>query len=97
MKNTITLDAKKREIYVNGKEVECTSIEFDILKLLQDADGSILSRDRILEGVWGYDETDGVGTRTVDQHVARLRKKLGRGRSAIRTVPSHGYKFSTKS
>ncbi|MBE6766272.1 MAG: response regulator transcription factor [Ruminococcaceae bacterium] len=78
--------------YLDGKELELTVKEFEILNHLFENKGRVFSRDQILAAVWGYDfEGD---PRTVDSHVARLRLKLGDyGNMHIKTVYGLGYKF----
>lgn len=78
--------------YLDGKELELTVKEFEILSYLFENKGRVFSRDQILAAVWGYDfEGD---PRTVDSHVARLRLKLGDyGNMHIKTVYGLGYKF----
>ena len=78
-----------REVRVGGDPVELRPKEFDLLAYLISNRGAVLSRDALLERVWGYDYAG--GTRTVDVHVAQLRRKLGRP-DLIRTVRGAGYK-----
>ena len=74
----------------NGKEVQLTYKEFELLCLLLDNMGTVLSREQILSKVWGYD-FDGE-SRTVDVHIRTLRLKLGDCGSIIETVRGVGYK-----
>ena len=78
--------------YMDGSVLELTLKEFEILVYLSDNHSRVLTRDQILNAVWGYDfEGD---NRTVDSHVARLRTKLGSfGNTNIKTVYGMGYKF----
>jgi DNA-binding response OmpR family regulator len=78
-----------REVSVAGSPVELRPKEFDLLAYLLQNRNAVLSRDLLLERVWGYDYAG--GTRTVDVHVAQLRRKLGRP-DLIRTVRGAGYK-----
>lgn len=78
-----------REVSVDGKPVELRSKEFDLLAYLIENRGLVVSRDQILDRVWGMDFPG--GTRTVDVHVAQLRAKLGRP-DLIRTMRGSGYK-----
>ena len=78
-----------REVGVAGRPVELRPKEFDLLAYLIQNQGVVVSRDLLLERVWGYDYAG--GTRTVDVHVAQLRRKLGRP-ELIRTVRGAGYK-----
>lgn len=85
----VVLAREAREVRVAGVEVELTPREFELLCFLVENAGVVLSRERLLEQVWGL-EFPG-GTRTVDQHVAQLRAKLGRP-ELILTVHGVGYK-----
>ena len=78
-----------REVLVAGMPVELTAKEFDLLTCLLEHAGIVLSREQLLDRVWGL--TYAGGTRTVDVHVASLRRKLGRP-PLIRTVRGAGYK-----
>jgi DNA-binding response OmpR family regulator len=86
----IVVDRGGRAVAVDGKPVELTGKEFDLLAYLIDNAGLVLSRERLLDRVWGL--TFPGGTRTVDVHVAQLRKKLGRP-DLIRTIRGSGYKI----
>jgi len=85
----VVLRRSAREVGVAGEPVELRPKEFDLLAYLMENRGAVLSRDLLLERVWGYDYAG--GTRTVDVHVAQLRRKLGRP-DLIRTVRGAGYK-----
>lgn len=91
-KSGLVIDAAAYTANLDGKELELTLKEFEILRYLYENKGQVLSRDRILNAVWGYDfESD---PRTVDSHMARLRVKLGDfGNAHIKTVYGLGYKF----
>jgi DNA-binding response OmpR family regulator len=80
-----------REVTVAGEPVELTSKEFELLACLADNAGIVLSRDKLLDRVWGFSYPG--GTRTVDVHIAQLRRKLGRP-SLIVTVRGAGYKVA---
>jgi DNA-binding response OmpR family regulator len=75
-------------VLVDGTEVVLTATEFDLLAYLMQHPGRVITRDQLLEQVWGYAAV--VGTRTVDVHVAQVRAKLGDA-SPIRTVRGVGY------
>ena len=78
-------------ISVDGQPVKLTRREFELLRFLIENKNRVLSRDRLLERVWGYDRY--VETRSVDVHVGRLRAKLGAAGSQIETVVGLGYRF----
>ena len=79
------------EVKVDGKEIELTLKEYNILKKFLDAPGRVFSREQLLDSIWGYDYSGDV--RTVDSHVARLRTKLGSwGIDHLKTVYGIGYK-----
>ena len=85
----VELNRNAREVAVDGQSVELTTKEFDLLATLLENPGIVVSRDQLLDRVWGM--TYPGGTRTVDVHVAQLRRKLGRP-ELIRTVRGAGYK-----
>lgn len=78
-------------VSVEGQPVRLTRREFELLRFLIENKNRVLSRDRLLERVWGYDRF--IETRSVDVHVGRLRAKLGRVGSQIETVVGLGYRF----
>src|SRR6266571_7078741 len=87
----LVVDAGRREVRVNDEEIQLAPTEFDLLWELLDHRGLVLTRDQLLERVWGY--TFAGDTRTVDVHVRQLRRKLGDA-SPIVTVWGVGYKVS---
>ncbi|HET8978229.1 MAG TPA: response regulator transcription factor [Solirubrobacteraceae bacterium] len=87
----VRLNRSAREVHVDGEEVDLTQREFDLLEYLLRHPGQVVSRDQLLESVWGFLAPG--ETRTVEVHVAQLRKKLGRA-DLIRTVRGLGYKAS---
>ncbi|MBP9698857.1 MAG: response regulator transcription factor [Elusimicrobia bacterium] len=89
----LVLDAEKHTVQVGGETVALTGKEFDLLKTLWTARGKTLTRDDVLERVWGIDRSADIDTRTVDQHVARLRNKLGPEKKRLVTVKNVGYRF----
>lgn len=88
----LTVSRGRREAWIDGREVELTQREFDLLLHLLERRGAVVSRDELLERVWGFLSPG--ETRTVEVHVAQLRKKLGRP-DLIRTVRGVGYKAAT--
>lgn len=90
----LRVDFARHEVKVKGRAVRLTAKELRVLELLLEADGRVLTRDALLELVWGHDAGLDLDTRTVDQHIARLRRKLGRAGALIVTVPNFGYKLA---
>jgi DNA-binding response OmpR family regulator len=91
----LEVDTERYEVRVKNKAVLLSSKEFEFLKCLLTADGRALSREKLLELVWGYDAGADIDTRTVDQHIARLRDKLGPESHRVVTVKNIGYRFKT--
>jgi DNA-binding response OmpR family regulator len=89
----LRIDSGRREVTVDGAEVQLAPKEFDLLWVLLDHRGLVLTRDQLLERVWGY--TFAGDTRTVDVHVGQLRRKLGEA-CPIVTVWGVGYKVATE-
>jgi len=87
----LRVDSGRREVHVGDEEIQLAPKEFDLLWELLDHRGLVLTRDQLLERVWGY--TFAGDTRTVDVHVRQLRRKLGEA-SPIVTVWGVGYKVS---
>ncbi len=88
----IEIDSKKHEVKADGEVVVLTLKEYELLKRLMKNPNSVLTRDYLLEEIWGYD-FDGE-TRTVDVHVRTLRQKLGQSGEQIETVRGVGYRMS---
>ncbi len=86
----IRIDTGRRQVWVDNEPVEFTAIEFDLLKTLAEHRGLVLSREQLLEKVWGYDFYG--EERVVDVHVGHVRQKLGDDRF-IATVRGVGYRF----
>ena len=90
----IRIDPGARKVLVADQPVELTPIEFDLLLALARHHGRVLSRDQLIEQVWGYDYYG--DDRVVDVHIGRLRRKLeqaGGGREMVATVRGVGYRF----
>lgn len=87
----IEMNLKKHVVTVSGKEVQLTLKEFELLRMLLQNPDAVLSRNLLLERIWGY-EFDGE-TRTVDVHVRTLRQKLGDAGDKIETVRGVGYRL----
>ena len=92
----IVLDRAARRVMRNGRDLNLSPTEFNLLEHLMRYPGRVFSRDQLLNAVWGHDIY--VDDRTVDVHVGRLRKSLNRGRNAdpIRTVRGAGYAFDER-
>lgn len=84
------VDFRSRQVYVDGKLVECTPKEFDLLEVLINNRNIALSRDKLLDLAWGYDYIG--DSRTVDVHIQKLRKKLDM-ENRIKTVYKLGYRL----
>ena len=78
-------------VTVDGEPIRLTRREFELLRCLVENRNRVLSRDRLLERVWGYEQF--IETRSVDVHVGRLRSKLGQAGRQIETVVGLGYRF----
>lgn len=87
----IVLDKTAHEVTIDGKSVELSFKEFELLEYFMDNQGIALSRERILNSVWNYDYFG--DARTIDTHVKKLRSKLGKQGEYIKTVWGMGYKF----
>ncbi len=90
----ITIDADGRTVKVDGKNIEMSLREYELLKYLLDNEGIALSRDKILNNVWNYDYYG--DSRTIDSHIKKIRHKLGKKGKYIETMRGVGYKFEVK-
>ena len=86
----ITIDARSRQLLVQGTEVPTTKREFGLLLFLAEHPGEAFTRQEIMQAVWGHEKT---GQRTVDVHVRRLRTKLGKFEHHLATVHGYGYRL----
>ena len=89
----LKIDFSKISVSVKDKLVELTSKEFELLKTLIKVNGRVLSRDYLLDNIWGFDHAMEIQTRTVDVHIRTLRKKLKSEAKRIITVKNYGYRF----
>jgi len=89
----LTIDFSRITVSVKDKAVELTAKEFELLKILIKANGRVLSRDYLLDTIWGFDHAMEIQTRTVDVHIRTLRKKLKAEAKRIITVKNYGYRF----
>ncbi|ADQ39811.1 two component transcriptional regulator, winged helix family [Caldicellulosiruptor acetigenus I77R1B] len=88
------IDKAAREVYVKGQKINLTQKEYELLLYLYERQNIALSREQILNSVWGYEYYGDL--RTVDTHIKNLREKLGDLRDYIKTVRGYGYKFEVK-
>ena len=91
----IVIDEEGRNVFVDGKQVELSLREFELLKYLLENEKVALSRDKILNNVWNYDYYG--DSRTIDSHIKKIRRKLGKKGKYIETIRGIGYKFEIKS
>jgi two-component system, OmpR family, alkaline phosphatase synthesis response regulator PhoP len=91
----LSIDFSKIAVSLGHKPVELTAKEFELLKTLIRAKGRVLSRDYLLDTIWGFDHAADIQTRTVDVHIRTLRKKLKKQAGHIITVKNYGYRFET--
>ncbi len=87
----VIIDHKRHRVDVDGQEVMLTATEFKLLDFLVQKTGAVVSRDQILDAVFGYSSE--VYDRTVDAHIKSLRKKLGPAKDYIETIRGFGYRF----
>jgi two-component system response regulator CpxR len=89
--NGVAIDPGARSVMCEGREIEMTTLEFDILEVLMRAAGHVVSRDVLMESMYNRKATP--FDRSIDMHVSHLRKKLETGRTLIKTVRGVGYQF----
>ena len=90
----ISIDQEGRTVKVDGKPIDLSLREYELLKYLLDNENIALSRDKILNNVWNYDYYG--DSRTIDSHIKKIRHKLGKKGKYIETVRGIGYKFEIK-
>ena len=90
----IVIDDQGRTVTVDGKPVDLSLREYELLKYLLDNENIALSRDKILNNVWNYDYYG--DSRTIDSHIKKIRHKLGKKGKYIETIRGVGYKFEIK-
>jgi two-component system response regulator CpxR len=93
--NGVTLDPGSREVVQDGKHVDLTTVEFDILEHLMRSAGRVLSRDALMEALYNRKAT--AFDRSMDMHISHLRRKLEGERTLIKTVRGIGYQFCRSS
>lgn len=90
----IEIDKEGRNVTVDGKNIELSLREYELLVYLVENENIALSRDKILNNVWNYDYYG--DSRTIDSHIKKIRHKLGKKGKNIKTIRGVGYKFETK-
>ena len=90
----IEIDKEGRTVKVDGKVIELSLREYELLTYLVDNENIALSRDKILNNVWNYDYYG--DSRTIDSHIKKIRHKLGKRGKYIKTIRGVGYKFEIK-
>jgi two-component system response regulator ResD len=90
----ISINELSQRVFVEDKEVSLSKKEFELLSLFASHEDIVLSRDTIIERVWGYDYEGDL--RTIDTSIKRLREKIGDANSYIETVRGYGYRFKVK-
>ena len=90
----IVIDSEGRTVTIDGKLIELSLREYELLKYLIENENVALSRDKILNNVWNYDYYG--DSRTIDSHIKKIRHKLGKKGKYIETVRGIGYKFEIK-
>ena len=91
----VLIDTKSHDVLVGGKSVRLTAKEYDLLLYLVQNKNIVLSRDQILDAIWGFDFFGDL--RTVDTNIKRLRVKLGRAGAQINTIIGYGYMLEVRS
>ncbi|MDD4954004.1 MAG: response regulator transcription factor [Candidatus Omnitrophica bacterium] len=89
----LKVDLSRIQVSIKDKPLELTAKEFELLTTLIKAKGRVLSRDYLLDTIWGFDHALEIQTRTVDVHIRSLRKKLKNQARNIITVKNYGYRF----
>jgi phosphate regulon transcriptional regulator PhoB len=92
----LVIDPDRHTVHVDAAPIELTPKEFDLLRALAEARGRVLSREFLLDRVWGYASASEIESRTVDVHVRRLRVKLGGEGQRITTVKGVGYRLEVQ-
>ena len=93
----LIVDISRRLVRIREKPVKLTAKEFELLRTLLEAKGRVLSRDFLLDRVWGLEQSMEIETRTVDVHIEQLRKKLKHEARHLVTVKRVGYRFDVDS
>ena len=91
----ITVDKAAHQVKIDGKEIDLSFKEFELMAYFVENQGIALSREKILNNVWNYDYFG--DARTIDTHVKKLRSKMGEKGNYIKTIWGMGYKFEVDS
>lgn len=91
LKCGLEIDPEKHKVYFKGKEINLSSTEFKILKLLASSPGFVFSREKIIERLWNYEKD--IYERTIDVHIKNLREKLKEAGNFIKNIRGVGYTF----
>lgn len=91
LKCGLEIDSEKHKVFFNEKEINLSSTEFKILKLLASNPGNVFSREKIIEKLWGYEKD--IYERTIDVHIKNLREKLKEAGNFIKNIRGVGYTF----
>jgi two-component system, OmpR family, response regulator ResD len=94
-KGGIVMDKSAHQVLIDGRDIELSFKEFELLNYFLENEGIALSREKILNNVWNYDYFG--DARTIDTHVKKLRAKMGDKGDLIKTIWGMGYKFDAKS
>ena len=89
----LELDDNRHAVLLGKKSIDLTSKEYELLKIFLQSNGRVLSRDFLLEKVWGIDQSIQIETRTVDMHILQLRKKIKQESNRLVTIKNVGYRF----
>jgi two-component system phosphate regulon response regulator PhoB/two-component system alkaline phosphatase synthesis response regulator PhoP len=92
--NILWIDPQTHKVYVNENEIELTSTEFKILQILASKKGMVLTREKLLDALWGNEKI--VTERSIDVHIKKLRDKLKEAGCLIKTIRGVGYKLEDK-
>ena len=87
----VGIDTRSRRVLVEGREIDTTKREFDLLLFFGKHAGAAVTRSQLMRAVWGHEHS---GERTVDVYIRRLRGKLGRHKDSLTTVRGYGYRFT---
>jgi two-component system phosphate regulon response regulator PhoB len=90
----IAVDISRHLVTVDGRRIDLTATEFKLLTTLLQRRGRVQTREQLLKDVWEYDS--GIDSRTVDTHMRRLRKKLGRSARCLDTIRGVGYRLAER-